>query len=128
MNDYGTDEKLMQRYATGDAKAFEWLYARHKGSVYRDIRDPCADAATADELFQDVWMNLVTARERYSLQAKFTTYLYRIARNPPGGDRQITPCRRCRADTGAASKMRLRGSSTLRCSTPKAASTKPEPS
>tara|TARA_Y100000588_G_scaffold279235_1_gene296065 strand:+ start:49 stop:351 length:303 start_codon:yes stop_codon:yes gene_type:complete len=27
-------------------------------------------------------VNLVTARERYSLQAKFTTYLYRIARNP----------------------------------------------
>ncbi len=30
-----TDEKLMQRFAKGDAKAFDQLYARHRGPLYR---------------------------------------------------------------------------------------------
>jgi len=35
----------------------------------------------AEELFQDVWMGVINARERYDVQARFTTYLYRIAHN-----------------------------------------------
>jgi RNA polymerase sigma-70 factor (ECF subfamily) len=35
----------------------------------------------AEELFQDVWMNLVRARAGYTVQAKFSTYLYRLAHN-----------------------------------------------
>jgi RNA polymerase sigma-70 factor (ECF subfamily) len=32
-------------------------------------------------LFQDVWLNLIRARTQYSVQAKFSTYLYRLAHN-----------------------------------------------
>jgi len=41
----------------------------------------CRDAGVADELFQDVWMNLIRARESYTVQAKFTTYIYKLAHN-----------------------------------------------
>ena len=76
-----TDEELMLQYRDGDAAAFEALYARHRGGLYRYLLRQCRDAAAAEELFQDVWMNLVRARAAYTVQARFTTYLYRLAHN-----------------------------------------------
>lgn len=75
-----TDETLMLRYAQGDGAAFEQLYARHKGGLYRFMRRQCPPAL-AEELFQDVWMRLVNARHTYTVEARFATYLYRIAHN-----------------------------------------------
>ena len=75
------DEDLMLSYAAGDAAAFEALYARHKGGVYRYLVRHCGNAGTADELFQDVWMNVIRVRASYAPTAKFTTWLYRIAHN-----------------------------------------------
>jgi len=71
----------MLLYRDGDAAAFDVLYARHKGGVYRYLLRQCREAAVAEELFQDVWMNLIRARRGYTVQAKFTTYLYRLAHN-----------------------------------------------
>ena len=71
----------MQGYAAGDAAAFDLLYARHKGGVYRYLLRHCGNAGTADELFQDVWMNVIRARASYAPSAKFATWLYRIAHN-----------------------------------------------
>jgi RNA polymerase sigma-70 factor (ECF subfamily) len=76
-----TDEALMAMYQKGDARAFEALYARHKGGLYRYFLRQCGVAATAEELYQDVWTNLIRARERYEPRAKFTTFLYRMAHN-----------------------------------------------
>jgi RNA polymerase sigma-70 factor (ECF subfamily) len=76
-----SDEDLMLGYRDGDAGAFDSLYARHKGGLYRYLLRQCRDAAVAEELFQDVWMNLIRARSGYTVQAKFTTYLYRLAHN-----------------------------------------------
>jgi len=75
------DEALMLAYAAGDAGAFDTLYARHRGGVYRYLVRHCGNAGTADELFQDVWMNVIRARAAYAPSAKFTTWLYRIAHN-----------------------------------------------
>ena len=71
----------MLLYRDGDAGAFDALYARHKGGLYRYLLRQCREAAAAEELFQDVWMNLIRARAGYTVQAKFTTYLYRLAHN-----------------------------------------------
>ena len=79
-NDPG-DEDLMLSYAAGDAAAFDALYARHKGGVYRYLVRHCGNAGTADELFQDVWMNVIRVRATYQPTAQFTTWLYRIAHN-----------------------------------------------
>ena len=76
-----TDEALMLRYRDGDTEAFTVLYDRHKGALYRYFLRQCPTPAVTEELFQDVWMNLVRARERYTVQAKFTTYLFRLAHN-----------------------------------------------
>jgi RNA polymerase sigma-70 factor (ECF subfamily) len=75
------DEDLMLAYRDGNAGAFDQLYRRHKGSLYRYLLRQCRDAAAAEELFQDVWMNLVRARAGYAVTARFSTYLYRVAHN-----------------------------------------------
>ena len=77
-----TDEALMRAYGHGDARAFETLYARHKGATYRYfLRHAGSDAATADELHQELWLRVIRARERYEAQAKFPTWLYTLARH-----------------------------------------------
>jgi len=68
-------------YRDGDAGAFDVLYGRHRGGVYRYFLRQCRDSAVAEELFQDVWMNLIRSRSGYTVQAKFSTYLYRLAHN-----------------------------------------------
>lgn len=79
--DVAGDEDLMQAYAAGDAAAFEPLYARHKGGVYRYLLRHCGNGGTADEMFQDVWMSVIRARGSYVPSARFATWLYRIAHN-----------------------------------------------
>jgi len=75
------DEDLMIAYAAGDATAFDALYARHKGGLYRYLMRQCAHAGIVDELFQDIWLGAIRARTTYAPSAKFTTWLYRIAHN-----------------------------------------------
>ena len=74
-----SDEDLMLAYAAGDAAAFDTIYARHKGGVYRYLLRQCRDAGIAEQLFQDVWMNLIRVRTTYQPSAKFTTWLHPIA-------------------------------------------------
>ena len=72
----------MRAYGHGDAFAFEALYARHKAATYRYfLRHLGGDAATADELHQDLWLKVIGARERYEANAKFSTWLYTLARH-----------------------------------------------
>jgi len=75
------DEALMERYRDGDAGAFDLLYARHRGGLFRYLLRQCGERSVAEELFQEVWMNLIRARRTYTVQARFTTYLYRLAHN-----------------------------------------------
>lgn len=78
--DDAPDETLMLCYRDGDSDAFARLYARHKGPLYRYLLRQC-DPVVAEELFQEVWLKLIAARAGYTVQAKFTTWLYRIAHN-----------------------------------------------
>ena len=76
-----SDEDLMLAYGAGEAGAFDTLYARHKGGVYRYLLRQCRNAGIADELFQDVWMNAIRVRASYAPTAKFTTWIYTLAHN-----------------------------------------------
>jgi len=76
-----SDEQLMLAYAGGDARAFETLYSKHKGALYRFVLRSVKSPGEADELFQDVWMRAIEARARYKPQARFTTWLFTIAHN-----------------------------------------------
>jgi len=75
------DEELMLAYGRGDAGAFETLYKRHRGPVYRFVLRAIKNRSTAEELFQEVWIRVIEARSRYAPQARFTTWLYTIAHN-----------------------------------------------
>lgn len=76
-----TDEALMLAYASGDAAAFERLYTRHRGPSFRYFLRHTGDRAAAAELQQDVWLRVVRSRERYAADARFTTWLYTLARH-----------------------------------------------
>ena len=76
-----SDETLMLHYRDGDMESFALLYERHKGPLYRYLLRHCGIPTVAEELFQDVWLNIVRSREQYVVQAKFSTYLYRVAHN-----------------------------------------------
>lgn len=81
MDDPRTDETLMLAYRDGEAAAFEALYARHRARLYRYVLHQCRRREEADELFQEIWMSVIRARQGYEVTAKFATWLYRIAHN-----------------------------------------------
>lgn len=73
------DEQLMLAYRDGDTGAFETLYRRHRGALYRFVLRGVKSRATAEELYQEIWIRVIEARARYKPQARFTTWLYTIA-------------------------------------------------
>lgn len=75
------DATLMLRYRDGDARAFEILYERHKGPLYRYLQRMCGRREVADDLFQEVWSKVIASRSRYEARAQFNTFLFRIAHN-----------------------------------------------
>jgi RNA polymerase sigma-70 factor (ECF subfamily) len=79
-----SDEALMLDYAAGRIAAFEQLYARHRGKLYRYLLRQLRDNALADELFQDVWQRVIAARSGWKPEAGFATWLYTIAHHRLG--------------------------------------------
>src|SRR4030095_16153845 len=75
------DATLMLRYRDGDARAFELLYERHKGPLYRYLQSMCGRREVPDALFQEVWSKVIASRSRYEARAQFNTFLFRIAHN-----------------------------------------------
>jgi len=76
-----TDEELMLAYAQGDVRAFDALYERQRGMLYRFILRSVNDRPGADEIFQETWSRLIASRSRYRVEAKFSTWLLQIAHN-----------------------------------------------
>lgn len=81
MHDSISDEALMLQYKDGNTQAFDVLYSRYRLPMYRYLQHQCGNAATAEELFQDIWLNLVRVRERYEVSARFKTLIYHMAHN-----------------------------------------------
>ena len=76
-----TDEQLMARYRDGDAAAFDELYRRHRGPVYRYIQRLGHAGMDVESLYQDAWMRVIQARGQWRLGEGFKPWLYRIAHN-----------------------------------------------
>ena len=74
------DEALMTAYARGDAAAFGRLYDRHERPVHRFFLRQGIAAAQADDLLQETWLAVVRSAGSYVAAARFTTWLYLIAR------------------------------------------------
>jgi RNA polymerase sigma-70 factor (ECF subfamily) len=76
-----SDEELMEAYQRGDTRAFERLLKKHRKPVYNFIHRQVANEATAEDLMQEVFLRVVKGAPTYQKQAKFTTWVYTIARN-----------------------------------------------
>ena len=76
-----TDLELMLRVARGDEGSFEELLRRHRAPLTNYLRRMLRDPALAEDLAQEVFLRVYQARERYRPDARFTTWLYRIATN-----------------------------------------------
>jgi RNA polymerase sigma factor (sigma-70 family) len=76
-----SDETLMTRYAAGEVAAFDELYARHELPLWRYVLRLSGHRATAEELTQEVWFAVAREALAFNAEARFTAWLYTIARN-----------------------------------------------
>ena len=76
------DQDLMRAYQQGDPKAFAELVRRHQKPVYRFcLRALGGQPEVAADATQEVFLRVVKNAARWEEKAKFTTWLYTIARN-----------------------------------------------
>jgi RNA polymerase sigma-70 factor, ECF subfamily len=75
------DEHLMLAFRRGDAMAFEVLVRRHRTLVFNYIFRFTGDRARAEDVLQETWLKVVRSAQDYEPKARFTTWLYTLARN-----------------------------------------------
>jgi RNA polymerase sigma-70 factor, ECF subfamily len=82
---YGADESsdaaIMLRVAAGDESGFNYLVEKHYRAMIHFLFRMVRNQAVAEELAQEVFLRVYRSRESYRAEAKFTTWLYRIATN-----------------------------------------------
>jgi RNA polymerase sigma-70 factor, ECF subfamily len=76
-----TDEQLMLAFASGDARAFSTLVQRHRGPVFNFILRYVQQQQRAEDLLQETWLKVVRGSSEYQPKARFTTWVFTIARN-----------------------------------------------
>ena len=78
-----SDEFLMHAFAGGDAAAFTRLYDRHERATWRFIRHRLGaqHEGAADDVLQETWISVARAAPRYVVTARFTTWLFTLARS-----------------------------------------------
>ncbi|MFO0570828.1 MAG: RNA polymerase sigma factor [Polyangiaceae bacterium] len=76
-----TDEMLMVRYQRGDREAFAELVRRHKTPIYNFVLRHVRQGNTAEDVTQDVFLRVVQNASEFKHEARFSTWLYTIARN-----------------------------------------------
>ncbi len=76
-----SDLELMLRVRDGDAASFEVLLRRYRLPLVGYFRRMVRDQSLAEDLAQEVFLRVYKSRERYQPDARFTTWLYRIATN-----------------------------------------------
>ncbi len=78
-----TDEQLMIAYQEGDVEAFEELVRRHQARVFTYLLQLVGDRELAHDLFQETFMHVieVARKRRYRPDARWLTWVFRIARN-----------------------------------------------
>jgi RNA polymerase sigma-70 factor, ECF subfamily len=75
------DAQVMLRVRAGDVAAFDYLVQKFRRPIIAYMYRMAHNSATAEELAQEVFLRVYRSRESYSADAKFSTWLYRIATN-----------------------------------------------
>lgn len=76
-----SDESLVSRAKNGDYSAFEMLFDRHRDLVYRFAYQMAPRRDDAEDMVQEVFVRAYQNLHRYRDEAKFTTWILRIATN-----------------------------------------------
>lgn len=77
----GSDAAIMLRVSQGDESCFTYLIEKYRRQMIHYMFRMTANQAVAEELAQEVFLRVYRSRESYRAEAKFTTWLYRIATN-----------------------------------------------
>lgn len=72
---------LMVRFQNGDDNAFDELIEKFKGSVFNYVLRQVGNEADAEDIAQNVFVQVYKSAPKYKPTAKFTTWLFTIARN-----------------------------------------------
>ncbi|HVK58646.1 MAG TPA: sigma-70 family RNA polymerase sigma factor [Candidatus Kapabacteria bacterium] len=75
------DAELMLRVKQGDTAAFEELVDKYKQPVINLIYRTLRDSTEAEDLAQNVFVQVFKSADRYRVEAKFSTWLFTITRN-----------------------------------------------
>jgi RNA polymerase sigma-70 factor (ECF subfamily) len=75
------DPQVVAAARGGDTAAFELLVRRFQGDVWRLAFHLLRDGALADDVTQDAFVRAFRFLPRYRGEAKFSTWLFSIARN-----------------------------------------------
>jgi RNA polymerase sigma-70 factor (ECF subfamily) len=76
-----SDAAIMLRVAEGDEAGFNYLAEKYHRPMIHFLYRMVGNQAVAEELAQEVFLRVYRARSSYRAEAKFTTWLYRIATN-----------------------------------------------
>jgi RNA polymerase sigma-70 factor (ECF subfamily) len=76
-----TDEALMIRFQSGDRAAFTFLVKRHQGPLFNFALRHLRTQPGAEEVVQDAFVRVVQNAADFKHEARFSTWLYTIARN-----------------------------------------------
>jgi RNA polymerase sigma-70 factor (ECF subfamily) len=79
--DPASDAAIMLRVAAGDETGFNYLVEKYHRAMIHFLFRMVHNQAIAEELAQEVFLRVYRSRESYRAEAKFTTWLYRIATN-----------------------------------------------
>ncbi len=78
----GSDDlELVRRVQRGDLRAFETLYERYKGPIYRSVLAITRQQDAAEEILQDCFLRAYTHLYKVDDRAPFIAWLHRIAVN-----------------------------------------------
>lgn len=76
-----SDAEIMLRVAAGDEAGFGLLVEKYRRQMVHYMFRMVHNQAIAEELAQEVFLRVYRARTSYRAEAKFSTWLYRIATN-----------------------------------------------
>jgi RNA polymerase sigma-70 factor (ECF subfamily) len=79
--DPASDAAVMLRVAAGDEAGFNYLVQKYHRAMIHFLYRMVRNEAVAEEMAQEVFLRVYRSRESYRAEAKFTTWLYRIATN-----------------------------------------------
>ena len=76
-----TDEELISRFQNGDERAYVELVNRYKDRLLNFVFQFLGDIEQAEDVVQDTMLRLYEKKHYYKEIAKFSTWIYTIARN-----------------------------------------------